>query len=568
MCIIFETNIRHWTHTIIHQMKNKLCISGFFFLFLWISCQQVSEEYADRKVFRMNMEAGLSSLDPAFARDQSTIWMTAQLYNGLVELDSSLKVVPSIAKSWDISPDGLTYTFLLRKDVFFHKDPLFGRDSTRAVNATDFEYSFRRICDKKTASTGKWVFRGKIQGLDAFDKGEREFIEGFSALNDSVFQVQLTQAFPPFLSLLAMPYAYVLPKEVVEAYGDDYRSHPIGTGPFQFFEWDEGNFLILHKNPHYFELGLPHLNAVSVRFIPSRLSAFIEFKQGKLDFVNGIDDSYKDEILYPNGSLKEEYAEKYQVILTPQLNTEYLGFQTDTTLEIAQNHPLSNKKVRKALNYAIDRKKIVQYLLNGMGYPGNSGFMPKGIPGHDPIKVPGYDYQPEKARQLLAEAGFLNGKGLPEFVLNSNPNYAHISEYVQKAFEEIGISLKINNLQGGALRKEIYGTRINFWRASWIADYPDGENYLSLFYSENHSPNGPNTTHFKNEEFDELYRASLLITDDSSRIEIYQKMERLMLAEAPIIVLYYDRIIRLVAPDIQGFNANPMNHLVLKNVNK
>ncbi len=543
-------------------------------ILLWISCGHAPEQENEKNVFRMNLEGGLKSLDPAFAGDKRSIWMTAQLYNGLVELDEKLKVQPVIARNWDISPDGLTYTFHLRKDVLFHQDSAFlqNPDLTREVTAQDFVYSFSRICDPVVASTGSWIFNGKIQGLDAYKAGENDHISGFAAKDDSTFVIRLTAPFPPLLGLLAMPYCFVVPREAVAYYGENFRARPIGTGPFRFFRWEEGHHLILHKNPQYFEKEgesrLPYLDAVSVRFMPSRLSAFVEFKQGKLDFINGIDESYKDEILNPDGTIKSSYAGQYAFELAPQLNIEYLGMLVDTSVEIAKNHPLTDVRIRKALNHAIDRPKLVRYLLNGMGYAANSGFVPYGMPGFDSTAVPGYSYDLQKARSLLAEAGYPNGQGLPAMTLYSTPLYANISEFIQKAFENIGVRMDVQNLQGGTLRGEVRNSRVNLWRASWIADYPDGENYLALLYSPHTVPNGPNSTHYANARFDSLYRAAKLVTSDSARYQLYQAMDRLMLEDAPVIPLYYDRSIRILQKNVTGLVGNPMNHLQLKRVRR
>ena len=554
----------------IHRFQILLCITYFCVAFLSTNCGKPVDKPVDKQVFRMNLDAGLSTLDPAYARDQASGWMTSQLFNGLVQLDKELRVLPSLASSWNISSDGLTYSFTLRQDVSFHPDPCFAPASTRHVKAQDVLYSFTRICNPQTASSGLWVFKGKIQGLEAYQKGEKTHIQGFEAPNDSTFLIHLTQPFPPFLGLLAMPYGFVLPREAVEAYGEDFRSHPIGTGPFKFFRWEENAHLILHRNPNYFEqagnTSLPYLDAVRVSFIPSRLSAFIEFVQGKLDMINALDESYKDEILHPDGSIKSPYKEQYTFLMAPQLNTEYLGIQVDSSL--ASEHPLYHPKVRQALNYAIDRPRMVKYLLNGMGYAAESGFVPKGMPSHDPEKVEGFTFDPNRARSLLEEAGYPGGKGLPEITLYSTPKYANISEFIQKSLENIGVKLSIQNLQGGALRKEIYGANIHFWRASWIADYPDAENYLALFYSPNHSPSGPNTTHFRLPEYDDLYQQAMNISTDSLRYSLYQEMDRLMLESAPIIPLFYDRSLRIIQPNIQGLYSNPMNFLSLKRVRK
>ena len=188
--------------------------------------------------------------------------------------------------------------------------------------------------------------------------------------------------------------------------------------------------------------------------------------------------------------------------------------------------------------------------------------------GFDAEKVAGFSYNPEEAARLLADAGFPNGKGLPPITLYSTQKYAHISEFVQKSLERLGVQLIVQNLEGGSLRTESKNSRINFWRASWIADYPDPENYLALFYSENYAPDGPNVTHFQNSEVDQLYRNALMETNDSIRAGYYHQMERIMLASAPIIPLYYDRSLRILKKEFSGMQSNPMNHLSLKRVRK
>ncbi|MFK7971799.1 MAG: ABC transporter substrate-binding protein, partial [Bacteroidia bacterium] len=470
---------------------------------LWISCGQAVDNQA-KSVFRMNLPEGLKTLDPAFASDKRSLIMCAQLYNGLVELDSALGIQPALARSWEIDSSGTKYTFHVRTGVEFHQNTCFD-NKTRLLKASDVVFSFTRLCDPATAASGAWIFNGKVAGLKAFKAGEADHITGFQAPDDSTVVIQLNEPFPPFLGLLSMPYAFVVPHEAVSHYDERFAQNPVGTGPFRFFRWTEGQHLIIHKNPDYFESGLPYLDAVSVRFIPSRLSGFVEFLQGNMDMVDGLDDAFKDEVLLPDGSIKPDFGDRYQVLMAPQLNTEYLAFLLEEN-ELTNDHPLQDVRVRRAFNYAIDRKQLVSYLLNGMGYPANAGFVPQGMPGHDPVAVPGFHYDAKKARSLLAEAGFPDGKGFPKLTLHSTPQYAAISEFVQKSLERIGVEMRIQNMQGGALRTDSKAARLRFWRASWIVDYPDAENYLALFYSKNIPPNGPNVTRFQQPAFDRLYQ--------------------------------------------------------------
>ena len=294
-------------------LRNNWCF--IVFIFCLVSCQNRTPSFDDSYVFRYNEHSNITSLDPAFAKDQRNIWAVNQLYNGLVQLDDSLQVKPSIAKNWNISKDGKVYTFSLRDDVYFHRHALFGIDSTRIVTATDFEYSFYRLLDNNIASPGAWVLQN---------------VKNFSVISDSVFQIELKQAFPPFLGLLAMKYCSVVSKEAIEYFGDEYRSNPIGTGPFQFKLWVENTKLVFRKNPTYFEKDregnqLPYLEAVAITFLPDKQSEFLQFIQGNLDFMKSLDASYKDDIITRDGKLKSKYHQTISMVIGPYLNTEYLG---------------------------------------------------------------------------------------------------------------------------------------------------------------------------------------------------------------------------------------------------
>ncbi len=246
---------------------------------LIVSCNKNTKKLNDLLVFKYNEHKNIGSLDPAFSKDIADIWATNQLFNGLAQMDDQLNVKPCIAKSWSISEDALTYSFILRNDVYFHKDALFGKDSTRTVVAKDFEYSFNRLLDKQVASPGSWVL---------------EKVEEVKVLNDTLFEIKLKQPFPAFLGLLTMKYCSVVPKEIVEHYGSDFRSHPIGTGPFKFKRWEENIKLVFRKNTNYFEtddngIKLPYLEAVAITFLPDKQSEFLQFAQGNIDFVSGLD---------------------------------------------------------------------------------------------------------------------------------------------------------------------------------------------------------------------------------------------------------------------------------------
>jgi peptide/nickel transport system substrate-binding protein len=529
-------------------------------LLLFLSCKKRNNEN-NYQIFRYNESAGITSLDPAFAKDQANIWACNQIFNSLVQLDNDLNIKPCIAKKWLISNNGTLYTFILRDDVYFHKSALF-KDSTRKVVANDFEYSFKRIVSEKTASPGLWIF-------NYVKKDNNNYC--FKAINDTIFQIELEKPFPPFLGLLTMQYCSVVPHEAVEYYGSDFRKNPIGTGPFYLKLWKEGVKMVLLKNKQYFEFEnghrLPFLDAVSVSFIIDKQSVFLEFIKGNIDFISGLDASYKDELLTINGRLNPKYENKITLYSQPYLNTEYFGILMDTNNQLVKNSPLKIKKIRQAINYGIDREKIIKYLRNNIGIPAFAGMVPKGMPGFAPDIVKGFSYNPEKAYQLVKECGYSTSKPL-KVKLSTTASYLDICKFIQKQLSDIGIELELDVTPPATLRETVAQSKVAFFRGSWIADYPDAENYLSLFYSKNKSPYGPNYTHYNNKEFDMLYEKSRTETKDSLRYIIYRKMENIVMEDAPVVVLYYDKVLRFVRKNIEGLEPNPMNLLILKRVKK
>ena len=554
-------------------MSRLLCYVCLFILLLFTSCHGPNKDNKNLTVFRYNESAGITSLDPAFAKDQANIWACNQLYNGLVQLDDKLNVIPCIAKSWEISNDGLDYTFHLRNDVFFYKTQdtrLKTQDFKRKVIASDFVYSLNRLIDPKVASPGGWVLSNVKRVQSSMSKVQSSNLSIF-AVNDSTLRIELKEAFPPFLGLLSMQYCSVVPKEAVEYYGKDFRKNPVGTGPFQFSMWKEGVKLVLSKNKNYFEKDgenkLPYLDAIAITFIIDKQTAFLEFAKGNIDFLSGIDPGYKDELLTQYGALNPKYRNRFNLIRQPYLNTEYLGFQVSGSRFQVADFKVP-KLVRQAINYGIDRKKMMRYLRNNIGTAAYNGMIPKGLPSYDSVHMIGYDYQPERAKALLKQAGYPDGTGLPDIVLSTTSSYIDLCKSIQEQLAEIGIKLKIDLTPPATLRELIAQSKLPFFRGSWIADYPDAENYLSLFYSKNFSPQGPNYTHFSNKAFDALYEKAKKVTRDSIRFEYYKEMDKLIMEESPVVVLYYDEVLRFTQKNIHGLGSNPLNLLTLKRVRK
>ncbi len=534
--------------------NTSLCFLSICCLIALHSCE--IKENKNKQVFYYNEATGIASLDPAFAKNQSIMWPIHQLYNTLVEIDSNLNIVSSVAKSWELSEDRLVYTFHLRNHIQFQDHEVFPGGKGRIMNAADVVYSFLRIIDKQTASSGGWIFNNRVDS-----------IQPFTALDDTTFQLRLLRPFHPILGILSMQYCSIVPKEVVEKYGKDFRRHPCGTGPFKLVSWDEGEAMILHKNENYWEKdaagkSLPYLDAIKVSFFDNKATEFLQFRQGQLSFVNDIDPSFKDELLSRKGELRPQWKNKILLHKYPYLNTEYFGIMVDENNPLVKASTLRIKAVRQAMNYAINRKQLMMYMRNSIGIAAEAGFVPGGLPSRNTELVKGYHYDPAKAKKLLKEAGFPDGKGLNPITLLTVSIYADIASFAAKQMEEVGIPIQVEIIQKSLLLEQTAKSQALFFRGSWIADYPDAENYMAMFYSKNPAP--PNYTRYHNSAFDLLYEKGLLENNDSLRYALYRQMDQLVIDDAPVIPIWYDMAIHLVQPNISGFYPNALNLLELR----
>lgn len=540
---------------LIKLLKQNLLLSLTGFIFFISSC---SHHEKVKNIFHYNEQSGIATLDPAFAKNQSIMWAVHQLYNTLVQIDNNMNLVPSLAKSWDESDDNLTFTFHLRNDVFFQDNDAFPNGKGRKMTAADVVYSFQRIMDKNTASSGAWIFNGRV-----------DTIEPFKAINDTTFQLKLLKPFHPILGVMSMQYCSIVPHEVVEKYGKDFRRHPCGTGPFELVAWEEDQAMIMKKNINYFEKDsvgnrLPYLNGIKITFLQNKATEFLEFQQKRLDFINDIDPSFKDEVLTKAGELRKQWKDKIKLVKHTGLTIEYLGFLCDSSLDVVKNSVTKDVKIRQAINYGFNRKKMILYIRNSIGTPATSGFVPAGFPSFDSSKVKGYHYDPQKALQLLKEAGYPNGVGLPPLKLLTVPLYGDIASYIANELLQIGIKINVEVVQKSLLLEQTAKSEALFFRGSWIADYPDAENFLSVFYGKNPAP--PNYTRYNNPKFDKLYEAALSEKNDSIRYSLYRQADQIMIKDSPVVPLWYDMIIWMVQPNVKNFIPNSQNLLELRRV--
>jgi oligopeptide transport system substrate-binding protein len=527
----------------------------------------------NQNVFRYNEAQGIENLDPVMASNYPSIWPLAQSMEGLLEFDFDMHLEPLLTSSYKISPDIMTYTFIIRKDVYFHNDDCFPGKKGRAVTSHDFKYCFERVCDPRTKSRGSWLFRDRVKGASEYissikeNKFDVKEISGIKCPDDTTLVINLTKPFAPFLSILTMAYAYVYPHEAVEYYKENFGYHPVGTGPFKFVKWDFDKELVFEKNQDYrikdkFGNALVELDGFNVTFIRSAETEFLDFKEGKLDY-HSPSPEILGQILDENGNLLPNYD--FEFVKQPWLNTVYLAIQLDTSTPGGKNNVLAvNKKLRQAISYAIDRERIVKYVLKFKGIPAENGPIPVGMPGYSK-DVTGYKFDKQKAAQLLEEAGFPGGKGLSlKLTISNEETQKMIGEAVQAQLKDIGIDVQLDFIQGSTLRSAQVGGELPFWRANWGADYFDPENYMALFYSGNKTPNGPNYTHYSNPKADSLYELGLKETDFSKRQIIYNSMERIVIDDAPWILLLYNEILFLKTKRLKNMYIDGLNTLILK----
>lgn len=573
-------------------MNKKYSISSFVFLFaltftfLIAGCGKKSTDSTMTTLqggikgggtYLMNENDNVRSLDPVGINDDISHHVAHQIYDLLVDLDSNLNLVPALATRWEISPDGLEYTFHLRSGVNFHDNACFPNGKGRAFTSKDVKYSMERVCDPRTSTRGFDFYKNLVVGASEYytdisnatkNNAEPKLKEvtGFIAKDDSTFQVKLKKPFGPFIYYMCLGFAYVVPKEAVDKYGKDFFQNPVGTGPFIFENWSQDKDLNLKRNPNYWEKDsygnqLPYVNNIKFRFVKDLSQQLLEFRNGNLDESYRIpNESFKE--IVQNKQLTPEFA-KFQLQRVPALSVQFYGFLTSSKL-------LGNVKLRQAINYAIDREKIIKFVLNGQSsYPGIYGVVPPSMPGYDYKAIKGYAYDKDKAKQMLTEAGYPDGKGLGEITLQINDGggrNSQVAEAIQSMLKEVGITMKLNQIPFAQHLDNIDAGRADFYRLGWIADYPDPENFLNLFYGKNVPANPKdispiNNTRYQNKAYDDLFEEAITKSDRDERYKLYLKAEQLAINDAPLLIIFYDEDYRLLQPYVKGYPLDPMHRV-------
>ncbi len=531
-------------------------------------------------VFRMNEVEYFRSLYPLNVTEVVGHRITNQIYQGLVRLNQAdLSIEPCLAESWDVDSMATTFTFNIRKGIMFHDDPCFPEGKGREVTAHDFKYVMTLLCQPDATNQGFWVFDNRVKGASAYHASVGagnplpEGVTGVQVLDDHTLRIELEKPFASFLHILAMPFCEVFPKEAWDKYGNDMRTKTVGTGPFTIKALKEDETVILVRNPNYWEKDehgnrLPYLNGIKWTFLKERVSEMLEFKKGNLEMMYQIPLEMTREVIDQNDQLIGEYK-KFQLQIRPVLTVQYYGFQHKSEL-------FSNMNLRKALNYAVDRKKIVEYTLKGTGKEAYSGIVPPGMAGYDSEVVKGYNYDPARAKEYLAKAGYPNGEGLEELTLQINSGGGRneqVAEAVQKMLmDNLGITVQITKLPFAQHLENLETGKVEFWRSGWVADYPDPENFLNLLYSV-HIPEKLsdksyiNSTRFTSARFDSLFKIALQTVDDDKRNLLYMKCDQIAMDEAAIMPLYYNKDPRMLQPYVRDFPQNAMEYRNLVKTN-
>ncbi|MCB0723164.1 MAG: ABC transporter substrate-binding protein [Ignavibacteriae bacterium] len=528
-------------------------------------------------IFRINETEDIRSLDPVRINDVVSHHVAHQIYDGLIDLDSNLQLVPQLAQTWEISEDGLLYTFHLRKGVYFHDNKCFPDGKGREITAKDVKYSFDRVCDPRTQTIGYSYYKNYVEGAEEYYNHIKEArdnnkeptmdgVSGYVVKDDSTFQVKLKQPFGPFIYYITLTYGYVVPKEAVDMYGQDYFQNPVGSGPFIFVDWKPDLELNMKRNPNYWmkdEFGnqLPYLEGAKFRFIKDNAAQQLEFTNGSLDESYRIPNETFRDVVGEDGNLTPAFSQ-YILQKAPTLSIQYYGFLTSGNL-------FNNKKLRQALNYAIDKEKIVKFVVNGQAFgPAIHGIVPPSMPDYPINDIKGYDYNPTKAKELLTEAGYPGGKGLNvKLQINSGGDRnLQVAEAIQAMLKEVGVNMSLEIIPFAQHLDNIDAGRADMWRLGWVADYPDPENFLNLYWGAN-VPKDPkqisplNSTRYINPEFDKLFEQAIKTTDKTERYKLYAQAEQIAVDDAPMMYLYYDQDFRLLQPYVRGYALDPMHRV-------
>ncbi len=520
-----------------------------------------------------------NGLDPVIISSKLADDIAMQIYDRLITFDSNLVVQPELARSWDISDNGLTYVFHVRNDVSFHDDPCFPNGVGRRMTAHDVAYSLARCCDTRTRSVAYWVFKDKVVGANEAFERSRSLpaetplsVSGIRALDDSTLRIDLSRAYAPFLLQLSNALGCVVPREAVRHYGRDFFRHPVGTGPFRFVFWKDDHEMVLERNPRYWDIDesgnrLPYLDSLRFSFITDDKVQFQEFIAGNLEESFSIPNEMFP-VLFDMETKRPRKTYPFVIQQRPAMLTWFVDF-------LCTRAPFDNVDVRRAFAYAIDRDKLVRYVLRNAPFaPAHHGITPPVMSGYDIDSIEGIRFNEQRARDCLRRAGYPEGRGFPEitFSVYPEPRLLQTAEAIQAMLTQtLNVKIKLQVVQFAQLLDMAEAGKLQMWGTRWYGDYPDVENYLSLLDgslvpSDSTQPSYPNSTRYDNPTMNRLLAEAVATVDERRRLQLYAQAERYATADSPCLLLFYEMHYRLLQPYVRNYPLDAMNRMYLKRV--
>lgn len=484
-----------------------------------------AREGAGERVLELALKTAPNRLDPALAVDVAEGEICALLFQGLVRYGPDGRLQPDLARTWEIDAAGTRYTF--------HLDARARFAGGRRVSAADVVYSFARVLSPRSASPRPWVL-DRIRGAGAFGRGEAPEVEGLRAADDSTLVLELDAPFKPFLGMLALPAAMVVPRDAI---GDDpaatFDGLPVGSGPWRLEAWERADYLLLAPNP-YHHRAARGLDGIRLRIIPEAFTRVAEFESGALDVLE-----------IPNAEMRrflDDPRRADMIQSRAELRVYYIGLNN-------REPRLADRRVRRALNMAVDVDALIAVLAGGEAVRA-AGAVPPGLPGYE-ARAP-YPYDPERARRLLAEAGYPEGFAV-EIWQRESPEGNRVLEAVQGYLRAVGVDARLVRREWSAFKEAVSAGRVDAFYLDWFADYPDAENFLyPLFHSRN-AGGGGNRSFFADATVDSLIDAASGTLDDDACHALYARIDARVHEEAPWIFLYFPKTFQLVSPRVQGY---------------
>lgn len=552
---------------------------------LAFSCSK-ENKFDEREINLISPEK-ISGFDPINASDRYSGNETGKVYEGLYEfhpLKRPYELMPNLAESLPVvSPDGLTYTFKLKKGVLFHDSPAFKDGIGREMIADDVIYSIKRLADPKLNAKGWWLLDGRILGLNEWRTKHAtleasnydEEIEGLKKVDNYSIQIKLTKPFPQFLYALAMPYTFIVAKEAVTHFGNEFLNYPVGTGPFILPKYEQSSMITYVRNPKFRDkfypsegeegdekLGLladagkkiPLVDKINVHIVVESQPKWLSFMKGKDDLLE-VKDVNIQQTITPTKELRPEHKEKgIRMFLNPVLDVTYFAFNNEEPI-------FKDKRVRQAMNLAFDRAGYNKLFHENTAVEAN-GPVPPGLAGYrKEFKNPYIKLDIEQAKKLLAEAGYPNGKGFPTIVVQTRSDTISRQqvEFFEKSMEKIGINIDVGMNTWPELVNKVTKKQHQMYTMAWGADYPDAENFLGLLYCPNQSP-GSNGANYCNPEFDAIYQTATIMQDSPERTSQYEKLNEMVSLDAPWVFGFHRTDIYLSQAWLKNFKHMEFNH--------